>query len=64
MIESKDFLDDPVLVCEVKDINKINENDIKFFFKSQFKLNIRVNLVEMGKIANDGKVIEDKRIKN
>ena len=64
VIESKDFLDDPVLVCEVKDFNKINEEDIKIFFKSQFKLNIRVNLVEIGKIANDGKVIEDKRIKN
>ena len=64
VIESKDFLDDPVLVCEVKDIKKINEEDIKIFFKSQFKLNIRINLVEIGKIANDGKVIEDKRIKN
>ena len=64
VIESKDFLDDPVLVCEVKGFNKINEEDIKIFFKSQFKLNIRVNFVETGGIVNDGKVIEDKRLKN
>ena len=63
VIESKDFLDDPVLVCEVKDINKTNEEEIKNFFKSQFKLNTRISLVEIGEIVNDGKVIEDKRIK-
>ena len=64
VIESKDFLDDPILVCEVKDIDKINKKEIKIFFKSQFKLNIRINLVEIGGIVNDGKVIEDKRLKN
>ncbi len=64
VIESKDFLDDPVLVCEVEHKNTVDEGDVKIFFKSQFKLNIRVNFVDVGEIVNDGVVIEDKRIKN
>ena len=64
VIESKDFLDDPVLICEVNKKNNIQEEDIKAFFKSQFKLNIRVNFVNEGNIANDGIIIEDKRNKN
>ena len=42
----------------------IKEEDIKAFFKSQFKLNIRVNFVNEGNIVNDGIIIEDKRDKN
>ena len=64
VIESKDFLDDPVLICEVNKRNNIQEEDIKAFFKSQFKLNIRVNFVNEGNIINDGIIIEDKRNKN
>ena len=64
VIESKDFLDDPVLICEVNNRNNIQEEDIKAFFKSQFKLNIRVNFVNEGNIVNDGIIIEDKRNKN
>ena len=64
VIESKDFLDDPVLMCEVNNRNNIQEEDVKAFFKSQFKLNIRVNFVNEGKIVNDGIIIEDKRNKN
>ena len=64
VIESKDFLDDPVLICEVNNRNNIQEEGIKAFFKSQFKLNIRVNLVNEGYIVNDGTIIEDKRNKN
>ena len=64
VIESKDFLDDPDLVCEVKDKQSIKKDEIQTFFKSQFKLNTRINFVEKGTIANDGLVIEDKRNNN
>ena len=48
----------------IRDRNSIKEEDIKVFFKSQFKLNIRVNFVNEGNIVNDGIIIEDKRNKN
>ena len=34
VIESKDFLDDPVLICEVNNRNNIQEEDIKAFLRA------------------------------
>ena len=61
---TKDFLDDPLLLCEMENGNKILEEDIKVFFKSQFKLNTKIKFVKPGEIPNDGIVIEDKRTNN
>ena len=61
---TKDFLDDPLLLCEIENGNKILEEDIKVFFKSQFKLNTKIKFVKHGEIPNDGIVIEDKRTNN
>ena len=64
VIHTKDFLDDPVLVCEIKNNTNVSEEEINIFFKSHFKLNIKIKFVKPGKILNDGIVIEDKRINN
>ena len=64
VIFTKDFLDDPLLLCEMENGNKILEEDIKGFFKSQFKLNTKIKFVKPGEIPNDGIVIEDKRTNN
>ena len=61
VINKKNFLDDPKLICEVNSSKNINKTEIKEFFKEKFKLNVHVEIVEKGIIANDGIVIEDRR---
>ncbi len=62
IIHTKEFLDSGELLCEtdIKDIEL--KNNIKEFFKNNFKLNINVSLVNKDEIINDGLVIEDKRV--
>jgi phenylacetate-CoA ligase len=61
VIDRKEMTDFATLQCEsnIKD-NQFKEK-IKEFFKSEFKLNINIQIVEKMTIPNDGIVIEDKR---
>ncbi len=61
VINRKNFIDDPLLVCEVDNKSENLEEEIKKYFKDQFKLSINVKFVGRGAILNDGKIIEDKR---
>ena len=61
IITTKDFLDEGELLCESITENDDLNNKIKEFFKTNFKLNIKVSFMKKGGIKNDGLVIEDKR---
>ena len=61
IITTKDFLDEGELLCESITENDDLNNKIKEFFKTNFKLNIKVSFIKKGGIKNDGLVIEDKR---
>ena len=64
VIDRKDLLDYAILYCEVKEEASIDTEIVKSFFKQEFKLNIKVELVSKDTIRNDGIVIEDKRNNN
>ena len=64
VIDRKDLLDYAILYCEVKEEASIDTEIVKSFFKQEFKLNIKVELVSKDTISNDGIVIEDKRNNN
>jgi phenylacetate-CoA ligase len=61
VIYTKDYLDDPILFCEIENKSSNLDEEVRSFFKSQFKLNVKIKLVNKGEIANDGIIIEDKR---
>ena len=61
IINTRDFVDNGVLLCETDSKDLGLQNKIKEFFKNNFKLNIDISLVKRGEILNDGLVIEDKR---
>ena len=64
VIDRKDLLDYAILYCEVKEEASLDTEIVKSFFKQEFKLNIKVELVSKDTINNDGIVIEDKRNNN
>tara|TARA_B100000902_G_scaffold397198_1_gene460266 strand:+ start:399 stop:1664 length:1266 start_codon:yes stop_codon:yes gene_type:complete len=64
VIDRKDLLDYAILYCEVKEEVSLDTEIVKSFFKQEFKLNIKVELVSKDTISNDGIVIEDKRNNN
>ena len=61
LITTNDFLDEGELMCESNYDHEDLAKKIKEFFKTHFKLNIKVSLTKCGSIKNDGLVIEDKR---
>ena len=58
------MVDIATLQCESNVQDHQLEEKIKEFFKSEFKLNIQVQIIEKNTIPNDGIVIEDKRSNN
>ena len=62
VITNENFKDEAVLICESKQLSEELENKVKNYFRESNKLNINVKIINIGKIANDGLVIEDKRV--
>ena len=54
LITSNDFLDEGELICETNYDHEDLAKKIKEFFKTHFKLNIKVSLTKCGSIKNDG----------
>lgn len=64
IIDRKEMVDIATLQCESDVKDHQLEVKIKEFFKSEFKLNIQIQIIEKNTIPNDGIVIEDKRSNN
>ena len=64
IIDRKEMVDIATLQCESNVQDHQLEEKIKEFFKSEFKLNIQIQIIEKNTIPNDGIVIEDKRSNN
>ncbi|MDA9559036.1 AMP-binding protein [Alphaproteobacteria bacterium] len=64
IIDRKEMVDIATLQCESNVKDHQLEEKIKEFFKSEFKLNTQIQIIEKNKIPNDGIVIEDKRSNN
>jgi phenylacetate-CoA ligase len=64
IIDRKEMVDIATLQCESNVKDHQLEGKIKEFFKSEFKLNIQIQIIEKNTIPNDGIVIEDKRSNN
>ena len=62
VITNENLTDEAVLICESKQLSEELETKVKNYFRENNKLNINVKIINIGKIANDGLVIEDKRV--